>query len=62
MNMVSKEIAYFAMVRSTLKYSSDVWDPYLQKDIDNVKRVNQRAARFVLGVGLGYPRTIPQCK
>jgi len=45
----SKEVAYFAMIRSTLEYSSWVLDPYLQKDIDNVERVNQRAARFVLG-------------
>jgi len=37
------------MVRSTLEYSSGVWDPHLQKDIDNVERVNRRAARFVLG-------------
>ena len=33
----SKEVAYFAMMRSTLKYSSAVWDPHLQKDIDNVE-------------------------
>ena len=45
----SKEVAYFAMVRSTLEYSSAVWDPHLQKDIDNVERVNRRAARFVSG-------------
>ena len=33
-----------------LEYSSGVWDlPHLQKDIDNVERVNRRAARFVLG-------------
>jgi len=43
-----QSIAYFAMVRSTLEYSSGMWDLYLQKDIDNVEIVNQRAARFVL--------------
>jgi len=37
------------MVMSTLEYGSSVWDLYLQKDIDNVERVNRRAARFVLG-------------
>ena len=45
----SKKVAYFAMVRSTLKYSSAVWDPNLQKDINSVERVNRRAVRFVLG-------------
>jgi len=45
----SKEVAYFATVRSTLEYSSGVWDPHLQNDIDNVERINRRAARFVLG-------------
>ena len=45
----SKEVAYFTMVRSTLEYSSAVWDPNLQKSIDNVERVNRSTARFVLG-------------
>jgi len=48
-NVLSKAVAYFAMVRSTLEYSSALWDPHLQNDIDNVERVNRRAARLVLG-------------
>jgi len=33
-----KDVAYFAMVRSILEHSSAVWDPHLQKDIDNVSQ------------------------
>ena len=45
----SKQIAYFAMVRSTLKYSCAMCDPHLYKDIDSVERVNGKAAWFMSG-------------
>ena len=38
-----------SIVRSTLEYSSIVWDPYLQKDIDKLEKVQRRAARFITG-------------
>ena len=44
-NCSLKELAYASLVRSILRYSSTVWDPFYQKDIDRVQR---RAARFVL--------------
>ena len=45
----SRRTAYLSLVRSTLEYSSIVWDPYLQKDIDKVEKVQRRAARFITG-------------
>ena len=42
-----KELAYTSLVRCILEYSSTVWDPFYQKDIDRLEMVQQRAARFV---------------
>ena len=36
------------MVRPSLEYASAVWDPYSQKDIDKLEKVQRRGARFVL--------------
>ena len=43
------QIAYFALVRSTLEYSCAVWDPHFKKDVDRLEMVNRRAARIVTG-------------
>jgi len=42
-----KEVAYFALVRSTVEYGSVVWDPHTIREKDKVERVNRRAARMV---------------
>jgi len=42
-----KEVAYFALVRSTVEYGSVVWDPHTMEEKDKVERVNRRAARMV---------------
>jgi hypothetical protein len=34
-------------VRSLFDYSSTVWDPHLQKEIDRIENVQRRAARFI---------------
>jgi len=44
----SKETAYFALVRSTVEYSSSVWNPHLKKDVVNLEKINRRAAWFVM--------------
>ena len=41
------ELAYTSLVWSILEYSSKVLDPFYQKDIDRLERVQRRAARFV---------------
>ena len=42
-----KELVYASLERSFLEYSSTVWDPFFQKDIDRLESVKLRAARFV---------------
>jgi hypothetical protein len=42
-----KEHAYKALVRPLLEYSSSVWDPHYQDDIDALQKIQNRAARWV---------------
>ena len=44
-----KERACIAFVRSTLDSASPIWDPVLKRDINNLEKINRRAARFVTG-------------
>ena len=41
--------AYISLIRSALEYSSVIWDPSLQKDIDKLEKVQCQAARFISG-------------
>ena len=43
----SECLAFISIVRPLLEYGSAVWDPYLQKDIQSIKMVQRRAARWV---------------
>ena len=44
-----KEQCYFILVRPLLEYGCTAWDPYRSGQIDQLERVNKRAARFVTG-------------
>ena len=44
-----KRTAYLSLVRSVLEYGCTVWDPYLQRDIDQLERVLRKAIRFITG-------------
>ena len=42
-----KETCYNSFVRPTLEYSSCVWDPHHRNHIDQLEKVQKRAARYV---------------
>ena len=42
-----RKTAYLALIRSSLEYSSVVWDLLLQKDIDKLEKIQRRVARFI---------------
>ena len=44
-----KEAAYFGLVRPILEYASQAWDPHTANLIDELEKVQRRAARFVSG-------------
>ncbi len=43
-----KTTAYKALVRPMVEYAPTVWDPYTQKGVKQVEKVQRRAARYVL--------------
>ena len=44
-----KETTYFTLVRPVLEYAAIIWDPYQQYLIDDIEKIQRRAARWVMG-------------
>lgn len=44
-----KELLYLTNVRPILEYGCSAWDPYTKQNINELERVQKRAARFVSG-------------
>ena len=42
-----RKLAYISLVWSTLEYGSSIRDPYLQKDINCIEKIQRQAARFI---------------
>lgn len=45
-----KKIAYLTLCRPLLEFASDLWDPYMKKDITSIEMVQHRAIRFILNL------------
>ncbi|XP_077997418.1 uncharacterized protein LOC144450647 [Glandiceps talaboti] len=43
----TKVLSYQSIVRPTLEYAASIWDPYTQKNITKLEKVQRSAARFV---------------
>lgn len=48
-NKEVKEKAFNSLVRPHLEYSSAVWDPYFNQDIQTLEKIQRKGARFVTG-------------
>ena len=43
----AKVHAYNAIVRPKLEYATPVWDPHTQNQINQIEKIQRRAARFI---------------
>ena len=48
LNLSVKMKLYLTLVRSQLMYCTPIWCSYLQKDIQNIERIQRRATKFIL--------------
>ena len=45
----ARQSAYLALVRTTLEYASNIWDPNQRGAIDKLERLQRKSARFITG-------------
>ena len=48
-SQAAREINFGDMVRPIIEYGSAAWDPYYEKDIKRLERIQRKAARFCAG-------------
>ena len=44
----AKKLLYISLIRSQLSYCSQIWRPYLLKDIQSIEQIQRRATKFIL--------------
>ena len=58
-----RKTAYISLVRYVMEYGATIWNPYLQGDIDKLKRIQNRAVRFIKkDYNSRYPGSITSMK
>ena len=55
-----KESAYHALVHPSLEYASVVWDPYHNNKIEQLEKVQRKAARWIVN-NLAVTALLQQC-
>ena len=45
-----ERVAYLTLCRPILKYASEVWDPYLIRQITSLEDTQRKAVRFICGI------------
>jgi len=49
-DMPTRKIAYYSIVRSTLEFASQVWDPYEKNKIKQLEKIQNQALRFIFNI------------
>ena len=47
-SVIAKKLLYLTLVRFQLTYFSQLWRPYLLKDISTLERIQRRATKYIL--------------
>jgi len=47
-SITAKKLLYLMLVQSRLTYCSQLWRPYLLKDISTLERIQRRATKYIL--------------
>ena len=49
-DLPTKKITYFSIVRPIMEYASQIWDPYLKKQVKQLEKVQNQALRFIFNI------------
>ncbi len=56
--VLTKRKLYLSLVRSQLSYYSQLWRPYLLKDIQKLEQVQRRATKYIIGSNVDYKQRL----